>query len=747
MKGAWDIIIRLRPTIFVAVLAFVLLSQPSQILELYLIDIETTQAALADGVDSSSSRHSVLQIFWEMRHILLAMAAGVLAIAVLWLSSAHLVCLDQAAKNLTKWHAVLAKTLVALITLAPIYGVLSGLNSIRTGIVPIAGDSSPVFEASILNYMLISFAFLVSAAAAVAMTTAKWLDAGLSLARRLFSRMGVVLGLGLILSLTVAITIWPAALPSALGTLGIVYVFLAALAFVLTWFANVFRQTGWPVTIIVLTAAMTFSLADLNDNHWVDYTLKKDASPGLEESFTQWFAERKDRQHFSGKGKPYPVYVVAAEGGGMYAGYHVSSFLGRMQDSCPNFAQHTFAISSVSGGSLGAGVFATLANWFAGNSDWQACDPSGVTGYFADATKEFFRSDLLAPLVGATLFPDLLQRLLPFPVKALDRSQSLEKGIEVAWSRLPAPNGKQFKEDWESAFHNSIQNLWNPLGATPALFLHTTSVASGSRYTLGPLSFGSTPTTDFYGVGLCPYSYATFELPLVSAVSLSARFPWLTPPGWLKIPTEMSTACDEHMSDYARQLSQGHNRLYLADGGYLENSGLEAAVEIVAKLRHLVGTRPEAFPGGVDIKIITVLTVDDFFDTFTAGGARSKTGFGEILAPINAMLNARKARTRAVQLKGSHYDDSFYLVEDQTDPNATRTHYKIPGASIDLTADNLHQVTLDGRGFFLPLGWRLSRRAIDQIGEQNSPNTSLTQKLIMQELAGEDTGTLKSRTK
>src|SRR5262249_39717770 len=79
--------------------------------------------------------------------------------------------------------------------------------------------------------------------------------------------------------------------------------------------------------------------------------------------FYQWYDKREDREHFAEKGKPYPVYIVAAEGGGMYAGYHVASFLGRMQDFCPNFAEHTFAVSSVSGGSLGAGVFATLARF------------------------------------------------------------------------------------------------------------------------------------------------------------------------------------------------------------------------------------------------------------------------------------------------------------------------------------------------------------------------------------------------
>src|SRR5262245_32767790 len=46
MTYNWEIVVRLRPTIFVSLLALVILSQPTQIVELYLIDIEATLARL-----------------------------------------------------------------------------------------------------------------------------------------------------------------------------------------------------------------------------------------------------------------------------------------------------------------------------------------------------------------------------------------------------------------------------------------------------------------------------------------------------------------------------------------------------------------------------------------------------------------------------------------------------------------------------------------------------------------------------
>ena len=55
----------------------------------------------------------------------------------------------------------------------------------------------------------------------------------------------------------------------------------------------------------------------------------------------------------------YPVFVVSAQGGGLYAAYNTATFLARLIDLCPGFRRHLFAISSVSGGSVGAAVFAS----------------------------------------------------------------------------------------------------------------------------------------------------------------------------------------------------------------------------------------------------------------------------------------------------------------------------------------------------------------------------------------------------
>jgi hypothetical protein len=748
MRNFWEMIIRLRPAIFVAVIAFALLSLPTQILELYLIDIQTMRTILI----GEGGPFTLWHLLGETHQVLLAALTGLIAILVLWLSGSHLICLDPTRKEWTKGRAFWAKLALILIALAPIFGVLFGEINIRRDIDNIVPPSDPTyaqFKSDVNLYTLISVGLLLVGAAVITLFTAFKFEALAKRGAAMFARTGVTVSLGLILLLTACITIWPAAFPSAIGAQALINLFLAALAFTLTWFSDVFRRTGWPVAVLVVVLAFVFSLTGLNDNHWVDYKLvdnKKPEggwikTPGLGENFLDWFQARNDKAHFADKAKPYPVYIVAAEGGGMYAGYHAASFLGRMQDVCPNFAQHVFGISSVSGGSLGAGVFANLAKRYASNGQWRACQelPVGKNGYFEYASWEFFRADLLAPLVGATLFPDLLQRVLPFPIKALDRARALEKSLDYAWAGV-SPTVSRGAEGWAQDFQDSLQSLWNPAGAAPALFLQTTNVETGGRYTLSPFVFAATPTTTFFGHGLCPYAASdmTFELPLGSAISLSARFPWLTPAGWLKLDTTKREVCDSGWPAYLREETKGLDRVYLADGAYAENSGLEAAVEMAAILRAYVRKYSDFFPGGVDIKLITVRSIQQFGNVYAHGRAASSPG--ELLTPIETMLNTREARATAVELKEGAYDDSYTQLEYSMEP---KPFYKTPNANVGITVDSLYQVAMDSRKFFLPLGWRLSRRSMLGINNPLWPNTKLTRELIAKELAGEDTEALK----
>jgi len=64
--------------------------------------------------------------------------------------------------------------------------------------------------------------------------------------------------------------------------------------------------------------------------------------------------------------------------------------------------------------------------------------------------------------------------------------------------------------------------------------------------------------------------------------------------------------------------------------------------------------------------------------------------------------------------------------------------YRIPGVRF-LGTDTLHHVMLDGTRFFLPLGWRLSRRSMDSIQQGDNDVAQQTLSIVRAELMGEDT--------
>ena len=105
-----------------------------------------------------------------------------------------------------------------------------------------------------------------------------------------------------------------------------------------------------------------------------------------------------------------------------------------MQDICPNFAQHVFSVSSVSGGSLGAAVFAGLTRIHSTNDTAKPClDSLPGRGPLETRSDRILSRDMLSPVVWGGLFPDFLQRFVPYPIPVFDRARALEQAFEESW--------------------------------------------------------------------------------------------------------------------------------------------------------------------------------------------------------------------------------------------------------------------------------------------------------------------------
>jgi hypothetical protein len=153
-----------------------------------------------------------------------------------------------------------------------------------------------------------------------------------------------------------------------LGSLAIFLLFLCVLLVALSVLQSWSDRIGVPLIFALLAWVVALALFDPGATHrasLVDTSGKGYGLVQVQYALLDWYRARKDKDAY--QNEPYPVYLIAAEGGGLYAAQFTAKVLARLQDRCPNFAQHVFAISSVSGGSLGASVFSSLARKYAPN--------------------------------------------------------------------------------------------------------------------------------------------------------------------------------------------------------------------------------------------------------------------------------------------------------------------------------------------------------------------------------------------
>lgn len=466
-------------------------------------------------------------------------------------------------------------------------------------------------------------------------------------------------------------------LADELGVFTIFNLFLICTGFFLGALTNIYDRTKLPALSLLVLTAFIVSALDLNDNHSIRITktlvrLNKPADT----QFADWIASRPDRAHFKARNEPYPVYIVAAQGGGIYAAEHVAVTLARMQDRCPSFAQHIFAISGVSGGGLGGALFSSLVKEKATAVADPKCqfgpqDP----GWYEERTREYLRQDFLSPLAAAGLFPDFLQRFIPFPIEEFDRARALEAAMEGAWNKtMPDTPGNPFAE--------SYFDHWDAKGNAPAVVLNVTRVSTGGRVLIAPFKFTKDARVRLDHLS----SIVRRDLALSTAVGIGARFPWILPP-----------------ASFVKQPDQYYR---FVDGGYFESSGMETALDLVAMLEDYQRKLQESAAEALDIKIhLVMLTTDTILeDPFNTDNASreadadtGRSGFDEYASPLTAMFESRWERgvVSAARAVDKFCLDCFRDREDR------RVYAGIDG--------DARLFRLNFTDFVMTLGWQLSR--------------------------------------
>ena len=340
------------------------------------------------------------------------------------------------------------------------------------------------------------------------------------------------------LALLLAFTIAPVNVAQNLG-MGTILLLAAAGSF----FVYLGGRWQFPVISFLVALALLFSF--WNDNHLIRTKPPQDVKrPDVPQAFQTWY----DLAEKNYPGVPrHSLFIVATEGGGIRAAYWTAAVLGEIQDRNPNFGAHLFAISGVSGGSLGATVFDALV-----------AEPNPQTFKFKNKAHEILSQDFLSPALAAMLYPDLVQRIIPFPIAYFDRGRALERGWEKAWHK--AMNNARFSQ--------SFVDLWNPGPREwmPALFLNGTSVEKGNRIITSNLRvtnifLDADDVASKLADHKLPATQTGCNIPLSTAAHMSARFTYVSPAGRFPDGT------------------------HIVDGGYFENSGATTALEIATRIK------------------------------------------------------------------------------------------------------------------------------------------------------------------
>lgn len=400
----------------------------------------------------------------------------------------------------------------------------------------------------------------------------------------------------------------------------------------------------WPMFASLLALAVLFS--PLNDNHAVRTLEAAQSAPreDLRAALRAWLAAQP------AKAERYPLFAVNAEGGGIRAAFWTASVLGELDGMFPQFERQLFSLSGVSGGSLGAAVYAALL----------AERRAGDSFIVKQRAQEILGEDFLAPVTAAALYPDLVQRLLPWPVAGFDRALALEEAWEAAW-REHMPGTDRFAEP--------MDRVRDGKGWAPVLFLNATWVETGKRLIASQVHVVPPEGVDFVDAEDAQRFFAPRRLRLSTAVHMSARFTYVSPAGTL---TRGETA---------------HGRV--VDGGYFENSGATTTLEILQTIDGMALDQTED-PRWKDVETIVIhisnepvnpkLPRETLDQAAEHPKIRPSAWMNEILSPLWTMLNTRGAR-------GTHARETVYW---------------------HVGADNFFHLGLCRESANAPLGWVLS---------------------------------------
>lgn len=494
----------------------------------------------------------------------------------------------------------------------------------------------------------------------------------------------------------------------AVGPLATLALSLTAFMVLLFWLGEWSRHLGVPV--MLLTAIGVISIGSARYLAPPNQVMNASARAGervainrvsngkseLATKFDKWLESRRDRAQYG----RYPVFVIAAQGGGIYAAAAISEFMAKLHDVCPNFPQHVFAVSAVSGGALGSVVFNSVAS---GQQVTERCALGRrAVAPLLETVRQITQSDHLSATLASTT-PDLLRNLGVLawhevaalarsdlqPISWPGRAEALECSLLLAYSRVADLSGTKAsckdRNGGGSLLVMPYPRSWTESSRLPALVLNATRAETGDRVAYAPFSLwqiGDRSLKAFADL----YQNEN-ETTLLQAAVTSARFPAVMP---AKVLTLRASSSEKKGFEDV----QWRN---FVDGGYADSSGSTTALDIYNELRQVIASK--SIGDNVDLRMVLLANARDAVVAEPRGD-----GLVHAISPIITLFAVRgqmaqRAVSRALdevsRSRGGHCTQ---------DPNE------------DPKLQCVLQIRFDQQNFSLPLGWMMARPTAHMLG-------------------------------
>jgi hypothetical protein len=425
----------------------------------------------------------------------------------------------------------------------------------------------------------------------------------------------------------------------------------------------------------LLAGALLIGMASDNEYHRIRFLETAEEQPpapqpeydSLHRYARQWLATRRTEiaeynRHY---GRPYPVFIINAYGGGIRAAAWTSKVVHAIDTALItamgrngqgpaalkyDFEHYVFAYSGASGGTIGASVLCAQRYHELKSQEFAPADYNS-----------FYKNDFLTPVLIPLLGRDIWFSFLGGKVID-DRGRIQERTWEHHAARqLHFDYGRPLRDYW----YDKDQLVKYEI---PLLFANTYDIDQGLKAIAAPVLLSATDFPVAFRINddlALSYSNAR-RMRLSTAAFLSARFPYISP-----------------------EAKYDGNHHFL-DGGLKENSGAETAGEI----RRCLEAATQLPGGGRDssIQFYMLSLPNAIKETDTI--KKAKNVF-ELTAPLTALMNnwvGNTYKADSVNAMLQHKYGYIYQVIRPVEPPKNSTMIPV-----------------------LPLGWQISNLALDYI--------------------------------